>query len=148
MIKVRAPKDFWSGVLFIAIGGTGVILARDYAFGSALRMGPGYMPTVLSWLTAIIGVVILARSFVIEGPQVPRFRAWPFLTTLLSVVVFALTIERLGLVLATMLTTFVGGLGSRETPLIERILVSIGLAIFCAVVFVYALGQSMRLWPY
>jgi hypothetical protein len=148
MVRIRAPKDFWSGVLFIVIGGFGVYLARDYAFGSTLRMGPGYMPTVLSWLTAVIGVVVLLRSFVIAGDGVSGIRLWPLLTVLLAIVIFGLTIERLGLVAATALTAFVGGLGSREGSVLERVLVSVGLAVFCGVVFVTALGQPMQLWPF
>jgi hypothetical protein len=147
MLRVRAPKDFWAGALFIAIGTTGGLLAQDYAFGSALQMGPGYLPRVLSWATAAIGLLVLLRSFAIDGPSLTGFRPWPFFTVLASVVLFALTIERFGLVLATLVTTLVGGLGSRDMSLSERVLVSVGLAIFCALVFVYALGQPMTLWP-
>src|SRR5688572_7905370 len=35
-------KDFLAGLMFILVGGSAVIIARDYPFGSALRMGPGY----------------------------------------------------------------------------------------------------------
>ena len=41
MSFIRNPKDFWSGVLFIAFGLAAVIIARDYAMGTAGRMGPG-----------------------------------------------------------------------------------------------------------
>ena len=38
-------KDFWAGLMFIAIGGGAMFVARDYAFGTALRMGPGFFPS-------------------------------------------------------------------------------------------------------
>jgi len=37
---IRNPKDFWSGVMFFAVGVLAVLVARDYPLGSALRMGP------------------------------------------------------------------------------------------------------------
>jgi putative tricarboxylic transport membrane protein len=46
-------KDFLSGLHFLFLGGLGWWMARDYPFGSALRMGPGYFPTVLSVIVFI-----------------------------------------------------------------------------------------------
>ena len=40
-------KDFWSGLMLIVIGGGAIFIARNYPFGSSLRMGPGYFPIVL-----------------------------------------------------------------------------------------------------
>ena len=147
MIKLRAPKEFWSGLLFMAIGVAGVFFARDYAYGSALRMGPGYMPTVLSWCTAVLGLIILLRSFAIEGPPLERMDWRPLVLVLLAIGVFAVLITRAGLVAAILGTAIVGGLGSREIGPIELILLSIGIAIFCSLVFVVGLGQPIDLWP-
>ena len=43
----RSNRDFFAGLTYILTGAIGVWIARDYPFGSALRMGPGYFPTVL-----------------------------------------------------------------------------------------------------
>ena len=40
-LEFRSNRDFWAGVMLIATGAAAVIMARDYAFGTALRMGPG-----------------------------------------------------------------------------------------------------------
>ena len=56
-------KDFWSGVMLIAIGGTAVFIARNYEYGSSLRMGPGYFPVVLGGLLIAFGVLIGAKGF-------------------------------------------------------------------------------------
>ena len=34
-------KDFWSGLMLIALGGTTVLVARAYPMGTVLRMGAG-----------------------------------------------------------------------------------------------------------
>jgi hypothetical protein len=147
MIRLRAPKEFWSGILFMAIGAAGVWLARDYAYGSALRMGPGYLPTVLSWCTAGLGFIVFTRSFLSDGPSLERTDWRPLLLVLSAIVVFALLITRAGLVAAIIAATLVGGLGSRELGRGELVLLSFGIAIFCALVFVVGLGQPIDLWP-
>ena len=55
-------KDFLSGLMFAGIGSLGWWMARDYPFGSALRMGPGYFPTVLSVVMVISGVYFMIKG--------------------------------------------------------------------------------------
>ena len=31
-------KDFWAGLMLIAIGAVAIFIARDYTFGTSLRM--------------------------------------------------------------------------------------------------------------
>src|SRR5437879_6360736 len=46
-MKIRAPKDFWAGVMFLGFAVVAVLAARGYSLGSADRMGPGYFPLLL-----------------------------------------------------------------------------------------------------
>jgi len=60
-------------LLFIGIGATGAVMAARYAYGSTLRMGPGYFPTVLSWGTIVLGAIIAHYvGGVFGGTTVPR----------------------------------------------------------------------------
>jgi hypothetical protein len=147
MMKIRAPKDFFAGLMFIGIGALGAVLATHYAFGTALRMGPGYFPTLLSWGTMLLGAVILLRSFTLDGLPVSRIGWRPLVFVLASIVVFGLLVTKVGLVLTTIVATIVGGVASREMRWVELVLLSVGLAAFCAGVFVYGLGQPIELWP-
>lgn len=144
---MRAPKEVWSGLLFMAIGLAGVYFARDYAYGSALRMGPGYLPTVLSWCTAALGLIIFLRGFVIDGPALEGIQWRPLLLVLAAIFVFAALINRAGLVAAIIAAAIVGGLASRELGPLERVVLAVGISVFCALVFVVGLGQTMDLWP-
>jgi hypothetical protein len=147
-LKVRAPKDFFAGLLFVAIGALGAILASRYPYGSATRMGPGYLPMLLSCCTMALGLVVLVRSLAIEGEPVARPVWRPLVLILAAIVVFGLVIANGGLVLAVIASTIVGGLASRDMGWIELIALSIALAGFCALVFVYGLGQPIELWPH
>ena len=59
---VRGPKDFWTGIAYLSIGGLGISYGRDYSLGSAGRMGPGYFPLVISCLLILFGLIAIVRS--------------------------------------------------------------------------------------
>ncbi len=60
-MKIKSPKDFWAGLMFIGFGGFFMIWAlTHYQMGSAVRMGPAYFPAVLGGLLALLGVLIIA----------------------------------------------------------------------------------------
>ena len=46
--------------MLIAIGAAAIFVARNYPFGTALRMGPGYFPVVLGGLLIVFGLAVLA----------------------------------------------------------------------------------------
>src|SRR4051812_15803810 len=54
-MHLRAPKDFWSGIMFLAFAAVGLIASRDYSLGTSLRMGPGYFPILLGSVLALLG---------------------------------------------------------------------------------------------
>ena len=57
-VVIRQQKDFWSGVMFFALGVLFIIWSREYQFGTSQRMGPGYFPTILGWLMAVLGILV------------------------------------------------------------------------------------------
>jgi len=68
-LKIKAPKDFWAGLMFISVGLFFVAWAlTHYQMGSAVRMGPAYFPAVLGGLLAFLGVLVLIEAFAMEGP--------------------------------------------------------------------------------
>ncbi|MFH1605338.1 MAG: tripartite tricarboxylate transporter TctB family protein [Pseudomonadota bacterium] len=63
-MKIKNGKDFWAGLMFISFGVAFALGAQNYPMGEALRMGPGYFPTILGGLCAIMGVVVFSRAFI------------------------------------------------------------------------------------
>ena len=71
---IRGPKDFWTGVIYVLFGGLAFWIARDYGFGTASRMGPGYFPTVLGVLLVLIRRdFAMVRSFIVPGEPLGDF---------------------------------------------------------------------------
>ncbi|HWR59278.1 MAG TPA: tripartite tricarboxylate transporter TctB family protein, partial [Thermodesulfovibrionales bacterium] len=64
------PKDFWSGIIYVAFGVAAIIIARDYKMGTALKMGPAYFPTVISVFLITVGIISIVRSFIKQGSPV------------------------------------------------------------------------------
>ena len=69
-IKIKAPKDFWAGLMFIGFGAFFMIWAlTHYQMGTAVRMGPAYFPAVLGGLLAVLGAIVLLESFAMQGVE-------------------------------------------------------------------------------
>jgi len=147
MVKATGTRDFWAGLMFMAFGAGFMILARDYAMGSAVRMGPAYFPTVLGGLLGLLGAIVFARAFFVDSGRVPRWALRPLVLILLSVLCFALALRPLGLVAATAILIFVGALGGHEFRLREVALLYVVLILFSILVFYKGLGLAFQLWP-
>ena len=74
-MKVKRPKDFWAGLMFVASGLFFTICAAEnYQMGTAVRMGPAYFPAVLGGLLAVLGAIILLwRQSAPEQPAATDF---------------------------------------------------------------------------
>jgi len=68
-MKIKAPKDFWAGLLFVAFGMGFLAVSQTYRMGTAFRMGPAYFPSILGGLLAFLGASILFRSFTVAGQR-------------------------------------------------------------------------------
>jgi hypothetical protein len=146
-MRIRSPKDFWSGLVFIAIAVAFMALATRYRFGTAEKMGPGFFPVMVAILQAGLGAILLGRAFVLEGPPVPRLRLPPLAITVVAVVLFGLALDWLGLAAAIAALVIVGGYADRSTRLVESIALAVALVFFSVVMFVWVLGLPLRVWP-
>jgi len=146
-MHIRAPKDFWSGLLFIAIAAAFIGLAQQYKMGDMHRMGPALFPTLVGALLAVLGAVIAVRSFVIDGPPVPRFHARPLLVSLAAIALFGVVLAYLGLVAAIVVLVLVGAWATGEVRPVQTVLLAALLALFSVAVFVWLLGLPLPLWP-
>jgi hypothetical protein len=147
MIKIRNPRDFWSGVMFAAFGATGLWLARPFSYGTAARMGPAYFPTVVGGLLTVFGVFIALRGLAVDGERVGRFHVRTLMLILGSLALFGLTLERIGFVGAVFILVVIASLGGQEFRLRETLIVSAVLTAGTVLLFVYALKLQIPVWP-
>ena len=137
---VGGSKDFWSGVLFLVAGVAAVGFARDYAMGTTMHMGPGYFPTVLGGLLALIGLILMARALLQGAEPLGRLAYSKVLVVTLSTVLFGLLLRNLGLAGALILVVVVSAYGSSRFRWPVALALAIGLAVGSSIVFVWLLG--------
>ena len=138
--SVLEKKDFWAGLLLIAIGAAAIFIARDYTFGTALRMGPGFFPIVLGALLVLFGIAILASGLrgaeAIEGSWSPR----ALVILPLSLVLFGVLMEYAGFVPAMLVLIVASATASSEFRPLEVLLFALGLTALSVAVFIWGLG--------
>jgi putative tricarboxylic transport membrane protein len=145
-LRVRSPKDFWAGLIFIAIGAAFLVLAQHYRFGDLHRMGPAMFPAMVGALLAALGLLIALRSLLIEGGPVPRLYLRPIGVTVLAIALFAIALQRLGLIAAIAVLVVVGAYAAREVRPLENLALAAALIAFSVAVFVWLLGLPLPLW--
>jgi len=146
-MRIRSPKDFWAGLIFVAIGTGFVLLAQQYRLGDMHRMGPGLFPALVGSLLGLLGVVIAARAFVLDGEDVPRLYAFPLGVSLLAIVLFGIALQWLGLIAAVAVLVIVGGYAARDARPMENVALAGVMVAFSVAVFVWLLGLPLPLWP-
>jgi hypothetical protein len=133
-------KDFWAGVFLITTGAAAMWIARDYTFGTSLRMGPGYFPTILGGMLILFGIYLLATGLRSGEPIAGAWSLRALVILPLSLVLFGWLIDRAGFIPAMLVLVFGSATASTEFRLIQVLLFSIFMTALCAVVFVWALG--------
>jgi len=149
-MKIRAPKDFWAGLMFVGIGFVFFYFSKQFPMGTAVRMGPAYFPSILGGLLILLGLIIFAKAFLFDG-EPPRKTQWfPMLMILGSVVAFAIIIGplNLGIVAATIAVVIISAAGGYEFKWKEAIISAIVLAITVPAIFHYGLGLPFKIFPW
>ena len=146
-MRIRAPKDFWSGVMFCGFAVVAILAARGYSLGAAGKMGPGYFPLLLGGLLGALGAILIARALVLSGEPVARFHVVPLAIVAAAVCLFGVMIEPLGLVLSLAVLTLLSAFAGAQFRLLETVGLAAALIVFSVGVFVYALGLPLNIWP-
>ena len=147
-IKIKSPKDFWAGVMFIVTGLFFLFWAvAYYQMGTAVRMGPAYFPAVLGGLLAVLGGIVMLGSFAISGPPIPKFQFRPLLLISLGCVVYGYLMKPAGLLVATAALVFISAYGGHEFKWKEVSILYLVLVIFSVLVFVKGLTLPFPICP-
>lgn len=148
----RNNRDFFAGLLYIGIGALGMFIARDYPFGSALRMGPGYFPTVLAGMMILFGIAVMMMGVKNNEKMKGNWSFRALIVLPLAMVTFGYLMEEIGFIVAMLVLIPFSAAAGREFKLVEIILLTIGLTILCTAMFIYGLGLPYPLikgmWGY
>jgi hypothetical protein len=107
-------KDLMAGLFMIGFGLLFIGLGTDYAFGTPAEMGPGFMPKLLAGGLMALGAINCAASLAARSEAMEQWHWRPLLLVMLSILIFSVTIETTGLVVAASLTVLLGRLADAE----------------------------------
>jgi hypothetical protein len=146
------PRDLIGGAILIGIGLLAMVVASEYPFGTARRMGPGYFPMVLGGITTFLGLAIVIKGFIpawrdegVGSP--PNFRNIIGISA--AVAGFVIIGGRFGLIPGILVLVIVAGLVDRGNSLRTVLLLAATVVAMGVVIFRWGLGIIFPLfdWP-
>ncbi|TWT13746.1 tripartite tricarboxylate transporter TctB family protein [Reyranella sp. CPCC 100927] len=169
-------KDFLAGLMFVGFGGLAYIAAftdlsryfgqSKLALGTAVRMGPGFVPQMLAFIMMALGAII-AISAVVTGSERIEGGKWkPIVMVTLGVVAFAVLFDPgnvpaivswfvpglarwenpvSGLLPALIALVFLAAAGGDEFKWGETAIMCVALAVLCFVIFKWGLSMNIAM---
>jgi hypothetical protein len=139
-IELHHNRDFWAGVMLIAIGAASIFIARGYPFGSTMRMGPGYFPSMLGGILVLFGIYVMiiglrTREKITVHCSLRALIVLPF-----SLVAFGVLMSHAGFIPALAVLIFGSASAGREFQFVEVLLLTVILTTLSVAVFISGLG--------
>lgn len=144
---IEKPRDIVGGILIMALGAGFFLSSHKLAFGTAIRMGPGYFPTILSILLILLGtgITLLALRRPSNGRAFGKFAWRGVMLVLGSTIFFGLMMRDLGLAPTVVIVVLLAASASRYARLRSALPLALCLAAFCSLVFIKGLGLPLPL---
>ena len=143
---LQQNPDILAGIMFIGVGAIGMWIARDYPFGSALRMGPGYFPTVLGGIMVAMGIYTLLMGLKRQDKIKRTWSVRALIILPLTTLVFGFMMEHAGFVPAVFVLAVLAATASPEFHWLEQIILAVGLTIGCVALFIWGIGLPYPLF--
>ena len=140
-----ANKGFLAGIMFAGAGCLALFVGRNLVVGTAVNMGPGYVPRLLALALISLGALISVRAIFLGSDHMEKPRWRPLGMITLGVVAFALLIERAGLIPAGVVLIVLASLGGHEFRPLEVAILCVVVLALCAVVFKFGLDMPFSL---
>ncbi len=145
--SIRSPRDFWGGLVLIAVGILAIWASRDLPGQRGFAFGPGTAPRLFSGLLIGFSAVVALGGLIMDGPRIEKYKVRGPVLVIFAILGFAAMIRPLGMVPASFVTFMVAILGSKEMRVLESFVAAAVMTAFCVLLFVYLLNLPFQLWP-
>ncbi|MBO0344697.1 tripartite tricarboxylate transporter TctB family protein [Roseibium sp. CAU 1637] len=150
----RSVDGLLAGATVVALGAGAIVEALSYDPGSLRQIGPAVFPAALGGLMIVLGLLIFIKdwrpvergstsavSCFVSRKSIP-FRGLIFVTA--GVVAFGFVLEWIGFVPAIVFGVFLTGQADGELSLRATLLLAVGLAAVCSLVFIMFLRLPLQ----
>jgi hypothetical protein len=148
MLRSLRDADVLCGLMFIAFAVSGFALSAELDSGSAMVMGPGYFPRLLSAILLVLGIAITAVGLW-GGARNPS-HGWtvrPLAMVSIAALLFAAALQRGGIVLAIAVTVIVGSFAGVPPRAMQLAFLTLALVLGSVALFVWGIGIPLPIWP-
>jgi hypothetical protein len=157
-VQIKSQKDFFSGLMFMAVGSAFAWGATTYSIGTGARMGPGYFPLMLGVIMAILGMIVTFNSLVVETVGGNKIGPWawkPLVFVILANLVFGVCIgglpsiglKPMGMIFGVYVLVFIASVAEAGWKVKNTFVLSTVLAVGCYLAFVKVLKLQFPVWP-
>ena len=158
VVNIKSQKDFFSGLMFMAVGAAFAWGATTYNVGSGARMGPGYFPLMLGVLMAVLGAAITFKSLVVETAGGDKIGAWawkPLVFIILANLAFgvllgglpSIKLPAMGMIVGIYALTFISSMAEPGWKVKNTFILATVLAAGSYAAFVLVLKLQFPVWP-
>jgi putative tricarboxylic transport membrane protein len=147
LIPVRAPQDYYGGLVLVMLACLALIASADLPGQRGFAFGPGTAPRLFAGMLTFFGVAVAVAGVISNGPPIEKYKLRGPLWVLFAICLFASIIRPFGLIFASFLTFMVSIFGSTEMRWIESMIAAAAMTIFCWFLFVWLLNLPFQLWP-
>ena len=155
---IKSQKDFFAGLLFMALGIAFALGARTYNVGTGVRMGPGYFPLMLGIVLAVLGAIEIVKALVVGKPDGDKIGKWVWRPVgfivganlafgILLGGLPSIKLPAMGLIIAIFALTFISAKAGSEFKFREVLILSSILAVGSYLVFILMLKLQIQVWP-
>lgn len=137
--ELRHNKDVWAGMMLMGIGAGAMFIAREYTFGTTLRMGPGYFPRVLGGLLILFGIYIMVMGLRRDEKIKGSYSLRALILLPLSLVLFGVLMDHAGFIPALAALVFGSAAAGREFKFAEVLLLTAVLTALSVATFIWGL---------
>ena len=157
-MNIKSQKDFFSGLMFMAVGVAFAWGASSYTIGTGARMGAGFFPLVLGVLLAVLGGVITFKALVVEtvdGDKIGSFAWKPLFFIIAANLVFGVMIgglpswgiPKMGLVVGIYALTIIASFAAERVRWVEVFILGTALTVLSYLAFIVLLNLQFPVWP-
>lgn len=139
-------KDFWAGMMLIVTGAASIYIARDYPFGTTLRMGPGYFPSVLGGILILFGIYVMFAGLRSKEEIKGSWSIRALIMLPLALVLFGVLMRKTGFLPALVVLIFCSAAAGREFKFLEVLLMTGLLTLLSWIVFIWGMGLPYPLF--
>ncbi len=157
-MQIKSQKDFFAGLMFMALGVAFAWGATTYKLGTGARMGPGYFPLMLGVLLAVLGMIVTFKALVVEtvdGQKIGKWAYKPLIFIIGGNLIFGICLgglpsiglKPLGLMVGIYALTFVASMAEAGWRFKATLILATFLAALSYLAFVVVLKLQFPVWP-